>query len=95
MSGRIKRSPELREVAEQAAETLTDLAEQELYKLIKQGDKPAIIFYLKCKGKDRGYIERQELTGKDGTALTGDKLEPVEVNIKIIDPAGKVKRLED
>ena len=95
VSGRIKRSPELREVAEQAAETLTDLAEQELYKLIKQGYKTAIIFYLKCKGKDRGYIERQELTGKDGTALTGDKLEPVEVNIKIIDPAGKVKPLED
>lgn len=95
VSGRIKRSPELREVAEQAAETLTDLAEQELYKLIKKGDKTAIIFYLKCKGKDRGYIERQELTGKDGTALTGDKLEPVEVNIKIVDPAGKVKRLED
>lgn len=74
VSGRIKRSPELREVAEQAAETLTDLAEQELYKLIKQGDKTAIIFYLKCKGKARGYVERQEVTGADGAPI-----EPVKV----------------
>ena len=87
VSGRIKRSPELREVAEQAAETLTDLAEQELYKLIKQGDKTAIIFYLKCKGKDRGYIERQEFTGRDGTPLSADKAVPLEVKINVVDPA--------
>lgn len=92
---RISKSEALKEIMHQEVEALTDLAEHKLFELINRGDKTAIIFYLKCKGKARGYIERQELTGKDGTALTGDKLEPVEVNIKIIDPAGKVKPLED
>ena len=92
---RIAKNPDLQEIARQATESLTDFAENKLFELIKAGDKTSIIFYLKCKGKNRGYIERQELTGKDGAVLTGDKLEPLEVNIKIIDPAGKVKRLED
>lgn len=41
-------------------ESFIDLAEGELYKLITGGDKTAIIFYLKCKAKHRGYIDRVE-----------------------------------
>jgi len=51
-------------------ENLTlDFAESQLYQQIKQGNTTATIFFLKTKGKKRGYIERQELTGKDGQAL--------------------------
>ena len=28
-----------------------------------------ILFYLKTKGKSRGYVERQELTGSDGKPI--------------------------
>jgi len=46
-----------------------DICEAELWKLIKEGNSTAIIFFLKTKGKVRGYVERQELTGSDGSPV--------------------------
>ena len=43
-----------------------DFAESQLHKQIKDGNTTATIFYLKTKGKKRGYVERQEITGADG-----------------------------
>jgi hypothetical protein len=43
-----------------------DFAESQLHKQIGDGNTSATIFYLKTKGKNRGYIERQEITGADG-----------------------------
>ena len=39
-----------------------------LFSEIKKGNITAIIFYLKTQAKDRGYVERQEVTGADGKA---------------------------
>jgi len=43
-----------------------DYAESQLHKQIGDGSTAATNFYLKTKGKKRGYIERQEITGADG-----------------------------
>tara|TARA_R110000803_G_C11915807_1_gene313783 strand:- start:634 stop:993 length:360 start_codon:yes stop_codon:yes gene_type:complete len=54
-----------------------DYAESQLHKQIGGGSTAATIFYLKTKGKKRGYIERQEITGADGM--------PTNFQIEIID----------
>lgn len=38
-----------------------DFAESQLHQQIKEGNTTATIFYLKTKGKRRGYIERREV----------------------------------
>ena len=43
-----------------------DFAESQLHSQIKGGSTSATIFYLKCKGKKRGYIERQEIDFRGG-----------------------------
>lgn len=54
-----------------------DFAESQLHTQIGDGNTSATIFYLKTKGKKRGYIERQEITGADGM--------PTNFQIEIID----------
>ena len=43
-----------------------DFAESQLHTQIKDGSTSATIFYLKTKGKKRGYVERQELDVNSG-----------------------------
>lgn len=50
-------------------EVFVDFAENALIRRIDAGDTTAIIFALKTKGKKRGYVERTELTGKEGAAI--------------------------
>ena len=54
----------------EANEITLDFVETEFLKKIKSGDTTAMIFYLKTKGRQRGYIERHEHTGADGKDLT-------------------------
>jgi|TARA_R100001443_G_scaffold115318_1_gene132808 hypothetical protein len=54
-----------------------DFAESQLHSQIKDGSTSATIFYLKTKGKKRGYVERQELD-----LNSGENPFNVSVNIK-------------
>lgn len=53
-------------------ESVIDMAEGVLLKGIKDGDTADAKWYLARKGKQRGYAERQEITGADGEAVKLD-----------------------
>lgn len=40
----------------------TDIAELKLYQAINDGSLPAIMFYLRTQGRDRGYIEKMDVS---------------------------------
>ena len=60
-----------KEAVEGLQDVALDFAESKLFKSIENGSDTATIFYLKTKGKKRGYIERQEV---DHTTQ-GEKIE--------------------
>ena len=53
--------PDYAAAIEDVSEVAVDFAESHLHKLIKDGNPAATIFFLKTKGKGRGYVERQEI----------------------------------
>jgi hypothetical protein len=55
----IKRHQSLQAVMEAVSEEVLDFSESKLFTQINEGNTTAIIFHLKCKGKKRGYIDRQ------------------------------------
>jgi DNA-binding transcriptional MerR regulator len=57
-------------------EAVTDMAENSLYEAIRRGEAWAVCFYLKCMAKDRGYVERAELTGSNGARGRGVPKKP-------------------
>lgn len=59
-----KKYPEFDERCHECEEVAIDFVESSMFKKIERGTKGSeslIIFYLKTKGKSRGYIERQEV----------------------------------
>ena len=68
---------EFRKEVDGISDIALDFAESQLHKQIQGGNPTSTIFYLKTKGKRRGYVERQEITGADGS--------PTSFKIEIID----------
>jgi len=57
---------EYKAAVEGLSDVALDFAESQLHKQIKEGNSTATIFFLKTKGKKRGYIERQEVEVASG-----------------------------
>lgn len=62
----IEKHPDFAADVDVAREGLIDNAENQLHKNIMGGKEASLIFYLKTKGRKRGYIERKDvnLSGK-------------------------------
>ena len=59
--GHYNSDSEFRAAVDDIQNITLDFAESQLHKQIKDGNTTATIFYLKTKGKKRGYIERREV----------------------------------
>jgi len=66
---RMEKEPELAEVIRAERERRIDIAETALDRAVIEGEAWAVCFTLKCLGKHRGYVERQEISGVDGNAI--------------------------
>lgn len=56
----------VRQAYEDECNHMGDALESKAAAIAMQGDGPMLRFLLSTKWKDRGYTERQEVTGKDG-----------------------------
>lgn len=65
--------PELERMIQEANEAVVDFAESKLVEQINGGNITAIIFFLKTKGKRRGYIESNEVVAN----VSGIELRPL------------------
>jgi hypothetical protein len=65
----MKQRPSVQAAVEEARETMIDNVESALYSAALKGEAWAVCFFLKTQGKSRGYVERQEVTGKDGAPM--------------------------
>lgn len=65
----INKYDDIREVKEFYTEELNDIAELKLRQAVQNGEAWSIKYQLSTQGKARGYVERQEITGKDGNSI--------------------------
>ena len=56
-----KEDESYRKQVDDIADIALDFAESQLHKQIQNGEVSSTIFYLKTKGKKRGYVERTEI----------------------------------
>lgn len=74
----LKTDEDFRKKVTELENVALDFAESQLHQQISGGNSSATIFFLKTKGKKRGYIERSELDLTSGN-------EPIQINIKLTD----------
>jgi hypothetical protein len=66
----LKEDEQYRKAVDDISDVALDFAESQLHKQIQNGEVSSTIFYLKTKGKKRGYIERQEVENSGGLTIT-------------------------
>jgi len=87
-----ERDPEFARQWDEIVEMQVDYVESKLFENINKNDTTSIIFFLKCKGKHRGYVERVEAVqlSPEDIALPDEEL--IEIAGKIIKEKSKRKK---
>lgn len=63
----MENDPEYAEQVRDIQEQAIDFVESHLHQRIAEGNPACTIFYMKTKGKNRGYVERQEIEHTDNS----------------------------
>lgn len=71
---------EYKKAVEDLSDVALDFAESKLFKSIEGGSDTATIFFLKTKGKKRGYVEKSELDVNGSMNLTWKEEKTYEAN---------------
>lgn len=58
----LRKDPQFKEAVDEIYERQVDFVENQLFKKIKDGSERSIIFYMKYKGRLRGYTESIDIT---------------------------------
>lgn len=86
----MKDDESFKDAVNELEEVALDFAESQLFKQIREGNTTATIFYLKTKGKKRGYIERQEVDHSGNVSIV-EQLK----NTKFVDAAKLKEKTKD
>ena len=66
---RAQKNPKIRVCIEDERGKILDFAEAKLLEAVKEGEAWAVCFLLKTQGKQRGYVERQEVKAETKVAI--------------------------
>ena len=65
----MEKDPNYKAAVESIADIALDFAESQLHENMRRGSDAATIFYLKTKGKRRGYVEKTEVEHSGGMKI--------------------------
>lgn len=74
----LENDPEYKKAVDALQDVALDFAESKLFKNIEKAKEASIFFFLKTKGKKRGYIERQEIVHEGDIKSTVIEWKPAE-----------------
>ena len=69
----LESDPNYKKAVDEIPDLVIDFAENALFKLIQENNAPATMFFLKTKGKNRGYQENKQIDAN----ITGPAIEQI------------------
>lgn len=65
----LRNDPQYKRAVDALEDVALDFAEEQLFSQMRDGTPASTIFFLKYRGRKRGYVDRKEITGADGEPL--------------------------